>query len=107
MLKKQNKVLTLLSGGLDSTLATKVMLDHGFEVEAVHFTTPFCNCDRCAVDKVGDEFKIKVHQIFLGQEFLDLLMNPPHGYRSQINICIDCRILMFKKAKKIGRKHKC
>jgi tRNA U34 2-thiouridine synthase MnmA/TrmU len=38
----------------------------------------------------------------MGQEFLDLLADPPHGYGSQMNICIDCRINMFKKAKKLG-----
>ncbi len=40
------KTLALLSGGLDSTLAVKMVLDMGFEVEAVHFTTPFCICDK-------------------------------------------------------------
>ncbi len=101
---EQKRALALLSGGLDSTLATRIMLDQGFDVEAVHFTTPFCNCDKCAVDKVGDEFNVKIHHVFLGQEFLDLLMDPPHGYGSQMNICIDCRILMFKKAKELAER---
>ena len=93
------KTLALLSGGLDSTLAVKMVLDMGFEVEAVHFTTPFCNCDKCAVDDAGERFGVKVHHIPLGEEFLKLLMKPPHGYGSQMNICIDCRITMMKKAK--------
>jgi tRNA U34 2-thiouridine synthase MnmA/TrmU len=73
------KTLALLSGGLDSTLAVKMVLDMGFEVEAVHFTTPFCNCDKCAVDNAGERFGVKVHHIPLGEEFLSLLMKPPHG----------------------------
>jgi len=103
-MSKREKVLALLSGGLDSTLAVRIMLDRGVEVEAVHFTTPFCNCDKCAVDLVGKEFDIRIHHVFLGQEFLDLLVDPPHGYGSQMNICIDCRILMFRRAKELAGK---
>lgn len=102
MVSKRKKVLALLSGGLDSTLAVKVVLDQGMDVEGVHFSTPFCNCDKCAVDRIGEEFKIKVHYLFLGQEFLDMLPNPPHGYGSQMNICIDCRIHMLRKAKELA-----
>ena len=102
-MKKQGKVLVLLSGGLDSTLALKIMLDQGVEVEAVNFTTPFCVCDKCAVASVVKRFDITIHSISLGQEFLDLVAAPPHGYGSQMNPCIDCRIFMLKKAKEIAQ----
>jgi len=101
---KHRKVLALLSGGLDSTLAVKIVKDQGVDLEAVHFTTPFCLCDKCAVNAVGEEMGIKVHHIFMGQEFLNLLADPPHGYGSQMNICIDCRILMFRKARELAKK---
>ena len=101
---KRVKVLVLLSGGLDSTLAVKIMLKQGVDVEAVNFTTPFCLCDKCSVDSVEKKFGIKVHRAFLGQEFLDLVADPPHGYGSQMNPCIDCRILMLRKAKDIAQK---
>lgn len=39
------KALALFSGGLDSTLAVKIMLDQGIEIEAVNFTSLFCNCN--------------------------------------------------------------
>lgn len=97
------KVVALLSGGLDSTLAIASMLEQNVDVEAVHFTTPFCNCDACAVDAVGEKFQIRVHNMFLGQEFLDIVAAPPHGYGSQMNPCIDCRILMFTKAKTLAQ----
>ena len=98
----KKKGLALLSGGLDSTLAVKALVDQGVEMEAVHFTTPFCNCDKCSVDEVGEQFDVPVHHVFMGQDFLDLLADPPHGYGSQMNICIDCRINMFRKAKELG-----
>lgn len=100
---KYRKVLALLSGGLDSTLAVKIVKDQGVDLEAVHFTTPFCLCDKCAVNAVGEEMGVKVHYIFMGQEFLNLLADPPHGYGSQMNICIDCRILMFRKARELAK----
>jgi len=96
---EKKKALVMLSGGLDSPLAVKLIVDQGLDAEAVHFSTPFCNCDKCSVEKVGVDNGIKVHHLFQGQDFLDLLVNPPHGYGSNMNICIDCRIDMFKKAK--------
>ena len=41
---RHKKAVALLSGGLDSTLAVKMMLDQGVEIVAVNFTSPFCNC---------------------------------------------------------------
>jgi len=96
---EKKKALIMLSGGLDSTLAVKLIVDQGLDAEAVHFSTPFCNCDKCSVEKVGVDNDIKVHHLFQGQDLLDLLVDPPHGYGSNMNICIDCRIDMFKKAK--------
>lgn len=102
MAPEGTKVLALLSGGLDSTLAVKLMLDQGMDVEALHFTTPFCLCDKCAVDDVGRRFGIRIHGVFLGREYLDMVSNPPHGYGNQMNPCIDCRILMLRKAREIA-----
>ncbi len=103
-MSKKKKGLALVSGGLDSTLAVKAILDQGIKMEAVHFTTPFCSCDKCSVNALGEEFDIPVQHIYVGQEFLDILVDPPHGYGSQVNICIDCRILMLRKAHELGEK---
>jgi len=102
--KRRPKALALLSGGLDSMLAIKLILEQGVEVEAVNFVTPFCLCDKCSVNKFNEETGIKVHRIFLGEEFLNIISDPPHGYGSQMNPCIDCRILMFKKAKELAER---
>jgi tRNA U34 2-thiouridine synthase MnmA/TrmU len=98
----EGKALALLSGGLDSTLAVKMVRDMGLEVEAVHFTTPFCQCDKCSVDTTAERLDIKVHHVFLGDEFLAVVADPPHGRGSQMNVCIDCRILMLRKAKRLA-----
>jgi tRNA U34 2-thiouridine synthase MnmA/TrmU len=99
---KNRKVLVLLSGGLDSTLAVKIMQQRGFTVEAVNFSTPFCLCDKCAIESIASNTGIKIHRVNLGTEFLEILANPPHGYGSQMNPCIDCRILMLRQAKTLA-----
>ncbi|GAG04306.1 unnamed protein product, partial [marine sediment metagenome] len=40
--------------------------------------------------------------IDISVEFIDIVRNPQHGYGKNLNPCIDCRILMLKKAKKYG-----
>lgn len=103
-MSEKPKVLVLLSGGLDSTLAVKTMLEQDLDVEAAIFTTPFCLCDKCAAESAVKKFEIKAHKIFMGKEYLELVANPPHGYGSQMNPCIDCRILMLKKADELAQK---
>jgi len=101
---KRTKALAMLSGGLDSMLAIRMILRRGIDVEAVNFVTPFCLCNRCYLSEFIKELSVKLHRINLGQEFLDLVVNPPHGYGSQMNPCIDCRILMFRKAKEVAKR---
>ena len=103
-MNEKPKVLVLLSGGLDSTLAVKAMLDQDLDVEAAIFTTPFCLCDKCSAGSTVKKFGIRAHTVVLGQEYLDLIANPPRGYGSQMNPCIDCRIMMMRKAKELAKK---
>lgn len=102
--KVRRKALVLLSGGLDSLLATRLMLDQNVDVEAVHFVTPFSKYDQNFIEKISRDLGIKLHVIFLGQEFLDIVIKPRHGYGSQMNPCIDCRVLMLKRAKDLAEK---
>jgi tRNA U34 2-thiouridine synthase MnmA/TrmU len=101
---QKHKALVLLSGGLDSMLAVKLILNQGIEAEAVHFVTPFCLCNRCTLHEFAKDLSLKVHRIFLGEESLKIVVDPPHGYGSHMNPCMDCRILMFKKAKILAEK---
>jgi len=100
------KGLILLSGGLDSTLATRMMQEQGLSVEAVNFITVFCTCTRkgsCKHEarKVADEYGVKLHVVNVTEEYLEVVKKPEHGYGKNMNPCIDCRIFMFKKAKTI------
>ncbi len=98
------KALALLSGGLDSTLAAKLILDQGIELEAINFITVFCTCtskgSSClASQKAIENLKIPLKVFNVSQEFLEVVKYPKHGYGSNLNPCIDCRIFMLKKAK--------
>jgi tRNA-specific 2-thiouridylase len=101
----QRKALALLSGGLDSTLAVKVMLEQGIQVEALNFTSPFCTCTgknagcKSEAVRVADELKIPIKVMNKGLEYLEIVRNPKHGYGKGMNPCIDCRIFLLRKAK--------
>jgi len=99
------KALGLLSGGLDSTLAVKLMLEQGVQVETINFLTPFCLCGTkgCDATNVASKFQIRLKKVFLGDEYLRMLRKPKHGYGKNMNPCIDCRILMLKRAKRYAK----
>jgi len=98
------KAIALFSGGLDSTLAIKMIIDQGIEVLAVNISTGFGSSkDRqehmqSMCDQVGAELKI----INIEDEYLqDVLFDPKHGYGKNFNPCIDCHAKMFAVAKRI------
>ena len=111
------RALGLLSGGLDSTLAARVMQEQGVEVLGLHFSTGFCLADRHRIlgnrsnpDKpyrnealrAGADLSVPIEIIDIKDEYLPkVVLNPKYGYGSGMNPCIDCRIFMLEKAKKI------
>jgi len=107
MVEKQGKkkVVALLSGGLDSTLAVKTMQKQGFEVSAVAIKTPFCDfdCGRgCGFEirERADDLGVDLKTVYLGDEYIEMLKHPKNGFGSGMNPCIDCRAMMFEAGKK-------
>lgn len=102
---RKTKALALLSGGLDSTLAVKLMLDQGLDVEAVNFVSPFCLCKKggCGAPEVARRLNVPLKTINVGEEYLKIVRKPRFGYGKNMNPCIDCRIFMLKKAKRYAR----
>jgi len=88
----------LVSGGLDSLLAAKLIKDQGLEVIGLHFKIPFCKLD---IKKSFPDIGIKIIEVNLAEEFLKLIRDPRYGFGSNMNPCIDCKILMFAKAKEL------
>ena len=96
------KAIVLLSGGLDSVLSLKIVLSQGIKVKGLNFITPFLK-EQKIVKEQAEEFGISLVTICLGEDYLNLVKRPKYGYGKHFNPCIDCRILMFKKAKALLR----
>lgn len=109
----QRKAVALISGGLDSLLAAKVMLEQGVHVEGINFYTGFCVEGHTHAIRKKDKAKpkrnnalwsaetlgIKLHIIDVIDEYKDVLINPKHGYGQNMNPCLDCKVFMVGKAK--------
>jgi tRNA U34 2-thiouridine synthase MnmA/TrmU len=108
----QRKAVALISGGLDSMLAAKLMLEQGIHVEGINFYTGFCveghthaiRREHQAKPKrnnalwVAEQLGIKLHIVDVIEEYKDVVINPKHGYGSYLNPCLDCKGFMVRKA---------
>ncbi|MDD5130054.1 MAG: tRNA 4-thiouridine(8) synthase ThiI [Candidatus Omnitrophica bacterium] len=92
------KALALISGGLDSLLAAKLIHDQGCEVTGLHFKIPFCKLN---IKESFPDIGINIIEEDIGVQFLELLRQPHYGFGSNMNPCIDCKILMFSRAKEL------
>jgi tRNA-uridine 2-sulfurtransferase len=99
------KAISLLSGGLDSVLAARLMLDQGVEVIGLHFVSAFCDTKRKERDntavKSAAELGIQVLIRDKGAGYVKVLTEPKHGYGKNMNPCIDCRIYMLQASREV------
>jgi len=107
------RAVILLSGGLDSTLAAKLLLDQGIELHAIHFTSPFCTCSRTRADGtdaagagcrsqaqvIAGELGIPIRTVSKGTGYVEVLRSPRHGRGAGMNPCIDCRVFTLRMAR--------
>ena len=112
MAEKTPKAVALISGGLDSMLAARLVLGQGVHVEGINFFTGFCveghthairKKDRQRPKRnnalwVAEQLDIKLHFIDVVEEYKDVVINPQHGYGSNLNPCLDCKTFMVAKA---------
>ncbi len=106
------KAVALISGGLDSMLAARVMLDQGVHVEGLNFFTGFCveghthairKRDRARPKRnnalwVAETLGIKLHFIDVVEPYKEIVLNPRHGYGANLNPCLDCKSFMVGRA---------
>jgi tRNA U34 2-thiouridine synthase MnmA/TrmU len=96
--KKQVKAVGLISGGLDSTLAAKIMSDLGIDVHGVYFSMPWGCCDKEKASAAAQCLGIKFIVLQLDERYLEMVKKPKYGYGAALNPCVDCRIHMFSRA---------
>ena len=99
---KQGKCILLYSGGLDSLLAGKILINEGIEVTALHFILPYfppdLDHDMLKESILAKQVGLNIIHYRCGEDYIDLLKNPPHGYGKHANPCIDCKIFFIRKA---------
>lgn len=107
------KAVALISGGLDSMLAAKVMLEQGIHVEGINFFTGFCveghthairRQDRAKPKRnnalwVAEQLGIRLHIVDVIEPYKDVVINPKHGYGQNLNPCLDCKGFMVGQAR--------
>ncbi len=112
-MSEQKKAVALISGGLDSMLAAKTVMEQGIHVEGINFFTGFCveghthairgrekaKPKRNNALWVAEQLGIKLHIVDVIEEYKNVLINPKHGYGTNMNPCLDCKIFMVNKAK--------
>ena len=95
--------LVLYSGGLDSILACRVLQEQGIRPLALRFITPFFGWslkgnEEAEAQRVRREYGIELLIQDISRDFLQMVTKPAHGYGRYLNPCIDCKILMVKRA---------
>ncbi len=106
----QIKGVGLLSGGLDSTLAVRIILEQGIDVTALHFRTGFSYFERDLLvgrgavepsdaEKAAELLGVDVEIINVSADYLPVVLRPRYGYGSGMNPCVDCRIFLLRQAK--------
>jgi tRNA-uridine 2-sulfurtransferase len=90
------KAVGLLSGGLDSMLAARIILDQGIQVLGVSFETPFFGADKAR--RTAEQLKIPLNVLDITRDHWVMLKSPRYGYGKGMNPCIDCHALMVRKA---------
>ncbi|MGG7176944.1 tRNA 4-thiouridine(8) synthase ThiI [Clostridium paraputrificum] len=88
------RALAMVSGGLDSILAAKLIKDQGIEVIGLCFKSYFFNEEnaRRMVEQIG----IKLEVVDFSEEHFEMVKNPKHGWGKNINPCIDCHAMMMR-----------
>ena len=115
--KHSPRAVVLLSGGLDSMLAAKMVMVQGVYVEAINFYTGFCVEGHTQAIRrdarprrnnaiwSAEQLGIKLHIIEVIEEYKDVVINPKHGYGSHLNPCTDCKSFMIRKAHQWIKEH--
>jgi len=101
---KQIKALALFSGGLDSILACRVVMEQGIAVKALNFITPFTGYHKKGREEAVREharrtYGIDLEVIDVSHQYTEVVANPRHGYGKHLNPCVDCKIFFFSKAR--------
>ena len=93
-----SSAVVLLSGGLDSMLAIRILQLQGLQVEALNFRTVFTCCQDNAA-QAAHELDVPLTVVGQEDDYIEIIRRPQYGYGKGANPCVDCRIYMFQAAR--------
>jgi len=100
--RKKTKALLLMSGGLDSILAARLLMRQGINVIPICFKSYFFSCD--AARKAAAALNCPLRVVDFSDRHLEVVKHPRYGRGKAINPCIDCRLLMLKRRGELWKK---
>ncbi len=97
------RAIALISGGLDSILAAKVLMNQGIEVIGLNFTSPFWTTNSYDefYKKISIQNNFIINNVEVENDYYEMVRKPLHGHGKHINPCIDCKIYMLRMAKNL------
>ena len=98
---KSYHALALFSGGLDSILAAKTVMAQGLDVLCLHFVSPFFGKPR-RIDHWREIYGLDIVPVDVADEYVGMMAaGPEHGLGKFLNPCVDCKILMLRRAREL------
>ncbi|MEG2935748.1 MAG: tRNA 4-thiouridine(8) synthase ThiI, partial [Clostridium sp.] len=88
------RALAMVSGGLDSILAAKLIKDQGIDVIGICFRSHFFNEENAK--KMVKQIDIPLKVVDFSPAHFEMVKNPKNGYGKNMNPCIDCHAMMMR-----------
>lgn len=88
------RALAMISGGLDSILAAKLIKEQGIEVIGICFRSYFFNEENAK--RMTKQIGIQLEVVDFSKEHFEMVRNPKNGWGKNMNPCIDCHSMMMR-----------
>ena len=96
------RALAMISGGLDSTLAAKIIKEQGIDVIGICFKSYFFSENNAK--RMAEQIGIRLEVVDFSKEHFEMVKNPKHGFGKNMNPCIDCHAMMMNYAGELLKK---
>lgn len=97
------RALAMISGGLDSILAAKLIKEQGIDVIGICFKSYFFSEE--SAKRMTKQIDIPLVVVDFSKEHFELVKNPKHGRGKNMNPCIDCHSMMMNYAGELLEKY--
>ncbi|WBW98468.1 tRNA 4-thiouridine(8) synthase ThiI [Oceanirhabdus sp. W0125-5] len=96
------RALAMVSGGLDSILAAKLIQEQGIEVIGICFKSYFFGEENA--ERMSKQIDMRLEVVDFSEEHFEMVKNPKHGHGKNMNPCIDCHAMMMTHAGRLLEK---